>query len=541
MKRALVLVVLLCAGYAFAQTDDPALIENAKTFAEIGDWENGLKLLEQYILRHPEDAEARLLLAECYFNWPDKQTQGERVVDLNQERGRAQIRVLGKLGDDGLDMLVRGLRSNTHSVYLHCLYELERNKDRRAIGSLIELGKEMPDRAGKAIYALASIEEGRETMDKQVVDFLVSLLANGKTDFYVRAEAVRALAILNARESLPVVSRELQRVTAEIPSLPSGEAGEATREGLYALDLMSRASAPDFHEALKGLIAKVGKFAFFATAYQASSDLATSTRVLLTAKALDMIKADPGVAWNRRGPRDVERFLEEMASDYPGVLLEEENRKRLHELLDSPLPVDVRVGLARSVAEIRDEEALPFLFAKLSPRLDVRSARASWVADGSSSVWEAAQKISGEKALAFLLEKLKSDDMAWVAVSATLLKDRGDRKAAEALAERYREIKSRVDAEASEEGAQPAAMSEEQMEQLEEFMQMGMSYEEAARMAGIELKPPAPEQAVMEVMRSAYRELTGKDMEGAGEEKKEGTYTFWGPPRGGRQRTVPRD
>jgi len=521
MKRAVVLTVALavCAGYAFAQTDDPALIENAKTFAEIGDWENGLKLLEQYILRHPKDAEARLLLAECYYNWPDKQTQGERVVDLNQERGRAQIRVLGKLGDDGLDMLVRGLRSNTHSVYLHCLYELERNKDRRAIGSLIELGKEKPDRAGKAIYALASIEEGRETMDKQVVDFLVSLLANGKTDFYVRAEAVRALAILNARESLPVVSRELQRVTAEIPSLPSGEAGEAAREGLYALDLMSRASAPDFHEALKGLIAKVGKFAFFATAYQASSDLATSTRVLLTAKALDMIKADPGVAWNRRGPRDVERFLEEMASDYPGVLLEDDNRKRLHELLDSPLPVDVRVGLARLAGEIRDEDALPFLFAKLSPRLDVKSGRSSWADDGSSFVWKAAQKISGEKALAFLVEKLKSDDMAWVAMAATLLRDRGDRKAAEALKQRYHELKAQPDAEAK---AKPQDSGRRQMTpemldlqrmleadeiDFQEYLTRMMLTQQGAKGA-------AGKPAVLDIIRSAYKALTGQDIDG---------------------------
>jgi len=583
MKRALVLVVLLCAGYAFAQTDDPALIENAKTFAEIGDWENGLKLLEQYILRHPKDAEARLLLAECYFNWPDKQTQGERVVDLNQQRGKAQIEVLGKLGDDGFTMLLRGTRSDTYRVHNYSAYELERMKDRRAIDPLIALAREMPDRAARSINALARIDEGRETADKGIVEFLVSLLRNEGTEQDVRVVTVSALARLRAAEALPAVKSEIERILAEIPDYTGDSRWEAQREALYAVDFMSRISAPKVSEVLDEAVTSVGKFAFFDVAEREAGELAISTRVLLTAQALDMVKADPGIAWNRnrKVPRHVEYFLEMMASDSPGALLEERNRKCLHELLDSPLPADVRVGLARLAAEIRDEEALPFLFAKLSPRLDVRAARASWVADGSSSVWEAAQKISGEKALAFLVEKLKSDDMAWVAMSATLLKERGDRKAAEALAERYREIKSLiVEHESAGAEEQPTAggevgkspellQLEGQLERgeitLDEFfteLQMITQAEKGPKRGMTEaeywakaaeyddifeamqhLGPPPdggqPRQGaerdalikgiVLEIIRSAYKELTGKDIEGGGEEKREGYYWYVPP------------
>jgi len=430
-------------------------------------------------------------------------------VDVNQQRGRAQIEILGRLGDEGFDMLLKGLRSETFSVYYACLNELQRKKDRGAIDPLIALAREFPDRAAQSISAIARLEEGRETVDKRVVEFLASLLEKRDTPQHVRAESVSALASLNAAEALPTVEKELDRILEEMPEYPDDTRRLAAVEALYAIDLMTRAGASKLDEMLNEVMSRMGEFDVFVTARELARQLDVGTLTELAERALEMIKAEPTHAWKQQGPgrQDDVYFLQHMASSFPNVLLEEGNRKRLHELLDSQLTWDQRLGLAEIARKIRDEETIPFLLKDLNPFRTQSWDDFALSPNQAYDVFNAVWLISPERGQAFLLEKLKSEEMAWVGTAAELLGTRGDRKAAEALAERYREIKSRVDAEASEEGTQP----------------------------------PAPEQAVMEVIRSAYRELTGKDMEGDGEEKKEGTYTFWGPPGGGRLRTAPRD
>jgi hypothetical protein len=511
MKRALVLVVvvvLLCAGQVFAEPDTSELILNAKTFAEIGDWENGLKLLEQYILQHPKDAEARLLLAESYFNWPDKQTQGERVVDLNKERGRAQMRILGKLGEEGFAMLLKGLSSETPDVLYECRDVLEEKRDRRAIDALIRLARERPERTDLSIYVLSMIEEGREKVDKRVVDFLIARLEDQGSEVELKYAAARALALLSVREAVPAAKKELHRIAG-------GEVGtrdeeqDLAREAIFIVDLMARTSPSGFAEEVDKVLNRFGVGVFFDVAREQARELSKGGLVHLAGAALDLIKADPGIAWTARKPRsNVDRFLMQVADVFPGVLLEEGNKKRLHALLGSPLPKEVREGLASIAAEIGDKEALPVLFAKLNPySADPKRVYVQWEKDGSREVWQAAEAISGEKALAFLLEKLKSDDMAWVAMAASLLKDRGDRKAAETLKERYLELKPLADRWGEAAGY---------WEQYQMHMQTGLSQEQVIQIMG-----PAPGFAVnpevLEVIRSAYEALTGQDIDGSGE------------------------
>jgi len=513
MKRALMLtVVLLCAGQVFAESDTSELIQNAKTFAEIGDWENGLKLLEQYILRHPKDAEARLLLAECYYNWPDKQTQGEKVVDLNQDRGKAQIQVLSKLGDEGFEMLLKGLDSKTRDVHKECMYVLERKKDRRAIDALIRLAKEDRDRAEKAVYTMFKIESGRGSTDQRVSDFLISVLADTEPEYSlaVRRRAVHAIGALEVRDALPTIKGELQRVLREVPRsadrMPTRRL--AAEEIVYIMDIIGRSSTAELEKELANVLRGIGASDFFAAAAKGAYAVSRRTLAHFSRAALEIVKADPGVAWNRQAPHDVEHFLEYMASYYPGVLLERGNKKRLHELLASPLPKDVRVGLAEIAAEIRDEGALPALFGKLNPySADHQRVYGQWEGDGSREVWQAAEAISGEKALSFLVEKLRSDDMAWVAMAANLLKDRGDRKAAEALKERYLELKPLADRKGE---------AARYWDQFEELQKDGVPVQEIMETVGPPPAEPA-EQGVLKVIRLAYKALTGKDIDGSGE------------------------
>ncbi len=62
-----VLGLLLCAMTGCRQTPGKAVIEQAYTQAEAYDWRTVLPLVKDYLVYHPRDAGAHLLLARCYL------------------------------------------------------------------------------------------------------------------------------------------------------------------------------------------------------------------------------------------------------------------------------------------------------------------------------------------------------------------------------------------------------------------------------------------------------------------------------------------
>ena len=484
MANFLVLLTL-CTSLVLGQVDElfpdtdmdmgAAVLARAKTFARIGDWENGIRFLEPYILARPEDAEARLLLAECYFNWPDKQTVGTSVVDKNQERGKTQIGILAKLGDKGFEMLLRGLYSDTSWVFRACRDVLAEKKDRRAIDPLIKLATEEPKKASSVINTLVSIERDREQVDHRVAELSISILGDPESAIGTRTAAAQAVASLRVQEAAPLVEKALKRVIATVPTATDEDTEYLLREAVYLVDAVASTVPEDLDSqvtpALNMMVSRQ-RVELFEHARHVLRELDVETLEFLTKTALTMVKADPSIAWSADRSRlrtrqavsarvwsarwgsPLDRFLFEVSTRHPAVMLEPSIKELLHELCDGP-GAEVRFGILEIIGNIRDEDALPIVLPKLRaswfeegvhhcvlPGNDYTAASRmfGWASDESALAWGAVKAIGSPKTTEFLLDKLESDDMAWVYTAATLLMDIGEGRAIEPLKERFSEL-----------------------------------------------------------------------------------------------------
>jgi tetratricopeptide (TPR) repeat protein len=453
--NALVLLAL-CTSLITAPMDASAGLENAKTFARIGDWENGIKYLEAYIIQNPTDAEARLLLAECYYNWPDKQTVGEEVVDKNRARGYAQIGILAKLGDDGLKMLLRGLRSESGAVFAMCCDVLKEDNERRAIGDLVEIARENAARRERAIATLVEMEKDREELDKRVPELLLSLLERPDTELPLRVSYAQGLASLHPPGQLSAMTKALEQVLKSLPKIQRrDDENYLIEEALYLVDAILRASPGKKEESVSKVLNQMARRTlgkFFDRAEERHWQLGIETLSFLSVSALSIAEKDPGLFGE--GPN---RFLHDVASGYPNMLLDPKISKRLHDLCDSPQTYVRRIA-ERIIGRIGDESALPILHPKLqaawfpsgaTPR-EVRvlpgGDRAyhvnmfAWANPDTETIWETVRTIDSPRTSEFLLEKLESDDMAWVYTATKLLWNMGEARALEPLKKRYSEI-----------------------------------------------------------------------------------------------------
>jgi len=469
--NALVLLTL-CTSLITGQVDASAGLENAKIFARIGDWENGIKYLEAYIIQNPTDAEARLLLAECYWNWPDERTVGDRTVDKNKERAQAQIAILANLGDEGFQMLLQGLRSDTILVYRTCFMHIAETRDRRATDALIDIARDeankaWTDKAPRAINALVGIERDREHVDQRVVELLTSILREPESDFQAVSEAAAGLARLQVHEAAPLLRKALDRVATALPAAPDTDRRTSDKVAIALthslIDAIAVLSHTDLEKHVTGVLGTMNRQQTAALFKRARGRPAHhTTRVFLSKIGLNRVKADPDV-WLTVG--SIGRFASDMASRSPEVLLETEVKGLLHELCESPRP-EVRMGMYDLIGTIRDEDALPILLAKLweaalvrsqptpsgaPPRPTVMVRRAtrpgrpvppSFLRDDPESheIWLAVNAIASPSTTEFLLEQLTSDDTASVFAAARLLKDLGGRTAIEPLKKKYSEI-----------------------------------------------------------------------------------------------------
>jgi HEAT repeat protein len=471
MTNALLLLTL-CTSLVVGQVDVPAAgLEHAKTFASIGDWENGIKFLEPHILQNPEDAEARLLLAECYYNWQDRRSTGDSSVDMNRKRGEAQIRILGRLGDAGFKMLLKGLHSETRYVSTSCAEVLGEKQDRRALDDLIRVLKEEPDRTENAMDALVRIERGRKDVDDRVVSLLTTVLEDSKSSSALRRTAAFGIATLDVPVPLALLKKELGRVIDEgteptrhprIPRPPHTRYD--TEEAVYLVDAIVRRSAGKVDESVAGMLEGMSSLGFFFHAERRVGDLSSETLVYLCRAALGMIGTDQArVAPGSRGGSQPAGFLLGLAGSFPDVFLDGETKKLLHDHCDSPNR-DVRIFAIEIVEKIRDEDALPILLPKLRPSLlpegqsgwflsfyqgKVTHATGrfafAWLNDEPFEIVDAVKKIGSPRTTAFLLEKLRSEDMAWVVAAAMLLADIGEGSAVGPLKERYSAIAATED------------------------------------------------------------------------------------------------
>ena len=481
MTNILVLLTL-CTSLVLGQVDElvsdtdmaTALVERAKTFARIGDWENGIKYLESYILMRPEDAEARLLLAECYFNWPDKQTVGEQVVDKNQERGRTQIEILARLGDAGFEMLLKALGSSTSRVYSTCFSVLGAKRDRRAIDRLITVAREEPKKASSVIHTLVDIERDRDRVDDRVVKLLISILEKPESAVRTRTAAAQAVASLRVREAAATLNKELNRVIAALPTSRERDDRDLLREGVNLVDAVARTVPADLNKHVTPVLNKMEwkqRVDFFEAARDQMRHLGIETLAFLTKTALATVRADPAItslSYPQRAPRvsrlgrnPVETFLLEMSSDYPTVMLQGDIKELLHELCEHPQR-EVRLAVIGIVGKIRDEDALPILLPRVraswmprgspdhmfgaffrssrGPTVGRRAgSRFGWGSMEPGKTWDAIKQIGSPRTSEFLLENLESDDMAWVYTAALLLMDIGEGRAIEPLKKMYSE------------------------------------------------------------------------------------------------------
>ena len=484
MTHALALL-LICTNLAIGQVDTSAGLGNAKTFARIGDWENGIRYLEQYILQHPEDAEARLLLAECYFNWPDKQTVGDRTEDKNKSRALNQLQVLTRLGDEGSRMLLKGLHSPSYNVFLACSEVLREKKDERRIDELIQVTKEDPARTHRVVLELTEIERGREKADERVVKFFMSLMdqpdiprpwtkrAGEKptqelldTTKPFRPSLIEGLAALRIQEAVPSLERDLKRAVASLPT-----ADRNSEQRRYALEEIRRlidaigALAPnDAEQEVRYVVSNVTEgdmneiFKVFSLLMPGVNRDAV---IALSKVAFERLKGDHLEAWPAVG-----HFVSGLAKGYSEMLLQPNNKRQLHELCGSPAE-EVRMGVIDVLGTIRDEEALPILLPKLqggSPRPGRPGGGTTrlmigdsfqpsvgpgepffWLSREPLCAWQAVKSISGPRTTEFLLEKLQSDDMSWVYTAATLLPSLKDDRAIAPLKKRYSELSASQD------------------------------------------------------------------------------------------------
>jgi HEAT repeat protein len=471
----LLILLTVCTSLVTGQVAEPpsepeypaSLKEHGRTFARIGDWENGLKYLEPYILAHPEDAEARLLLAECYFNWPDKRVVGDSTVDLNQERGEVQIGVLAKLGDPGFEMLLKGLHSETAWVLHLCCAALSEKKDRRAIDDLIKVvqGSDTVP-ALEALDALVAIESDREQIDGRVVQALTSVLQRPNAHSDLRTDAARAAATLRIKDAVPVLKKELERIAAALPTAEREDRNQAIKEMVYFIDAIARINPQDL-EAYGGPVVEKMRSAetydLFERVRLGGQELAQETLAFFWKTALRMVEVDPGLF---RGA--IYKFVDHASTLSPALLLRDDIKDHLHKLCDAPQR-DLRLKVIEILGNIRDEDALPILLPRLRavalPQHEgLRVAQASlarhptvrrpqerqwfaWGSDEAHITWEAVKAIASARTSEFLLEKLESDDLAWVYTAVRLLEDIGEGRAIEPLKKRYAKIAEGADPE----------------------------------------------------------------------------------------------
>ncbi len=479
--NALVLLTL-CTSLITAPMDASAGLENAKTFARIGDWENGIKYLEAYIIQNPTDAEARLLLAECYFNWPDMQTVGERARDKNEDRGEAQIAILANLGDEGFQMLLRGLRSNTREIYGACFSRLGEMKDQRAVNELLKIVEEDTEKKWSAIGTLVAIECDRERPDKRLVDLLMSMVDGPDSELGELAAAARNLAELRVQEALPKMEKGLNRALEAWATLPEKQLAD---EFLIVLDAIAALSPDDLDrvggEALDGM-SRTQIDALFERARNRLGSFDAETQAFLVRTALTMLETSPGLAQSlvtARRRSETADFLRRLGAVSSGtrrdprqlgrqpleVMGRADIKKQLHDLCGSPDTYVRQVALA-IIGTNSDEDALPILLPKLRATLletgynvptgreftarvapgEQLSRKFLWENADSAAVWKAVKTIASRRTTEFLLDKLRSDDLGWVFTAAVLLEDMGEGRAIERLKRRHSEL-SDTDAE----------------------------------------------------------------------------------------------
>jgi len=432
-----------------------ALVQRAKTFARIGDWENGIEYLESYILMYPEDAEARLLLAECYFNW-----SGED----NRKRAEAQIHILEKLGETGFEMLLKGLHSDTHNVFYFCSEVFRKSKDRRAIDDLIRVVEEKPDEyaAELAVIALADIEKDRDEVDGRVARLLIAMLENAETRTDLKLAAARGLVSVPVREAVPTIKKELERAVKALSTLQHPdqrqEREHILEEAVYLVDAVVRTSPKGFDKHVRGALDDMTSEDmrdFLGQTYSERKRLSIETLGFLSSTVLDIVKTRP-----RTGMESLVRFVDNLAEEgFRGALLRPDVKEQLHELCEHPQR-DVRLAVIGIVGKIRDEDALPILLPRLraswlppgtvralpphgslrSPRVPVRVPTFGWGSDEPAYTWEAVKRVGSPRTADFLLEKLESEDIAWVYTAAALLMDIGEGRAIEPLKKRYSEL-----------------------------------------------------------------------------------------------------
>jgi len=443
-----------------------ALMERGKTFARIGDWENGLKYLEPYILAHPEDAEARLLLAECYFNWPDKRVVGDSTVDLNRERGEVQIGILANLGDAGFEMLLKGLHSRTENLWEACSYVLREKRDRRAVEKLVKVIEQRARErlAAEALSLLVTIESDREQVDTRVAHAITSVLQRKEARPSLRTDAARAAATLRVKQAVPILKKELERIAAALPTADRGDRSRGIGEMVCFIDAIARINPQDLEAHARPIVegmaaAEVDDLFREILRVRPSHQ---ETLAFFSKTALRRVEADVGAY---RG--QARSFLMDTARDVPGVLLRNDVKQHLHNLCDAPQR-EVRLGVIEILGNIRDEDALPILLPRLravalpvgqGSVIGFRGRRFgrpqrirteqwfAWGSDEAAETWKAVQAIGSPRTSEFLLEKLESDDLAWVYTAARLLEVIGEGRAIEPLKKRYSEISERADTE----------------------------------------------------------------------------------------------
>jgi len=507
MRKLLVLLtVFMCMATVNVHAASLGL-QNAKTFAEIGDWENGIKFLEAYILENPEDAEARLLLAECYFNWPDRQSVGETSTDKNLPRGQAQIQILGNLGDEGHDMLIKGLTSETHKVFYACCEVLTAKRDRRAVQVLMDIAeKEVREQyqpmgfvwrvgaSGRRSYyglgsvrlanneysrvehiipALVNIELERDEVDPRIAQFLTSLLEIPDIPRYLARLATGGLTTLGVKEAVPSIQNVMQTIVSELPAQAEGVRRNKLDELLFYFDAFVLLSPENGEQHARDLMTTLG--------YQTSAEMlyelrdVTDTLAHMTNAALDLLDEYPGF-WRMGNTRfEMVEYLQGVHNVAPDVLERNEIKQRLLGLCDAPHP-NIREGIVILYRVIGYEDAIPVLLPRLCaersatgflipsgegvgrpPERIVRMRDGEqvttavelehfvWQSKEQARIWYEMKQIGSPRTADFLLDKLQSDDLAWVYTAARLLEDIGEGRAIELLRKRYTELVGKED------------------------------------------------------------------------------------------------
>jgi hypothetical protein len=319
-----------------------------------------------------------------------------------------------------------------------------------------------------------------------VAKLLISILENAESAVGTRTAAAQAVASLRVQEAAPVVKKALKRVIAIVPTATDRDTEYLLWETVYLVDAVACTGPEDLDKHVTPVLNMMKPrqlVDLFEGARHRLLELNVETLEFLTKTALTMVKADPSIAWpsppspprppqvastrawsQRRGS-PLDGFLVEMSERHPAVMLEPRIKELLHELCDAPR-AEVRAGIFEIIGNIRDQDALPIVFPKLRASWSedrslhymlspaggrVMAGRMfGWATEESVAAWRAVKAIGSPQTTEFLLEKLRSDDIAWVYTAAALLMDIGEGRAIEPLKQRHSELAGTEDEQAKE-------------------------------------------------------------------------------------------